>query len=393
VSGLQRLLVVSHVAHFEHEGRLFAYGPYARELDIWADLFGEVVIAAPLRQQHPPADVIAFSRSNVSIVPQLETGGDDVLAKALQLLALPVHIWRLSRTMWRADAIQVRCPGNLGLLGCLLAPWFRKPRVAKYAGQWNNYEGEPWTWRWQKSLLHSHWWEAPVLVYGDWPGQPAHVLPFFTSVMDEGQMVRTRGAAARDWSKRPLEILFVGRLSEAKNVDVILRAIGQMQNEAEGIRLRIVGDGPMRGSLQALARELEIGDKILFEGAVPQTKVLDFYEQGDVLVIASQTEGWPKAIAEAMAFGLVCVGSNRGFVPQMLGEGRGLLVEPRDTEALAFALRSVLNNPAWAQQISKRAAAWAQKFTLERFRDALRSTLDSAWGVRFGGGGLGPSPG
>jgi len=182
-----------------------------------------------------------------------------------------------------------------------------------------------------------------------------------------------------------LEVLFVGRLSGAKNVDVIMRAIAQLHDEEpECVRLRVVGDGPMRAALESLASSLKVADRVIFQGAVPQADVFDFYERAHVLVLVSQTEGWPKAIAEAMAFGLVCIGTNRGFVPQMLGEGRGLLVPPRDIRALKDALRSVLSDPGRAQQISERAAAWAQQFTLERFREALRRELESAWGVRLG---------
>src|SRR5438552_673673 len=178
VSKLQRLLVVSHVLHYRHEGRLFAYGAYAREIDIWGDLFPEVLIAAPLRDEEPPGDAIAFSRSNITVLPQLETGGNALGAKAVQLLAIPAHLWRLLQAMRIADAIHVRCPGNLGLLSCLLAPCFRKPRIVKYAGQWKNYAGESWTWRFQKWLLRSRWWRAPVLIYGKWPDQPGHIIPF-----------------------------------------------------------------------------------------------------------------------------------------------------------------------------------------------------------------------
>jgi len=378
---LQRLLIISHVVHYQHDGLLSAYGPYAREIDMWAGLFPEIVIAAPLRRESRPGDALPFRASNVSMAPQFETGGNRRFSKVVQLAAVPLHLWRLGRAMWDADAIQVRCPGNLGLLGCLLAPCFMKPRAAKYAGQWSNYDGEALTYRLQKTLLRSRWWKAPVLVYGEWSGQPPHIVPFFASIMGEAQMTRARSAELRDWTKRPLEVLFVGRLSEAKNVDVIIRAVAQLQAEGEWVRLRVVGDGPMRAALESLARELEIGDQVIFEGAVPQAKVLNFFEQGDVLVLVSQTEGWPKAIAEAMAFGLVCIGSERGLVPQMLGDGRGLLVEPRDVQALTGALRSVLRNPSRAEEISKRAAAWSQQFTLERFRDALREELESAWKV------------
>jgi hypothetical protein len=174
---IRRLLIVSHVAHYEYEGGIFAYGPYTREIDIWAELFPEIIIAAPVQRRTPPGDAIAFQHHNISLAPQRETGGDTLLAKVTQLLATPGHFWRLARAMRSADAIHVRCPGNLGLLGCVLAPFFRKPRVAKYAGQWSEFEGEPLSWRFQKRLLRSRWWHAPVLVYGKWPHQRCLTKP------------------------------------------------------------------------------------------------------------------------------------------------------------------------------------------------------------------------
>lgn len=378
---IRRLLIVSHVAHYEYEGGIFAYGPYTREIDIWAELFPEIIIAAPVQRRTPPGDAIAFQHHNISLAPQRETGGDTLLAKVTQLLATPGHFWRLARAMRSADAIHVRCPGNLGLLGCVLAPFFRKPRVAKYAGQWSEFEGEPLSWRFQKRLLRSRWWHAPVLVYGKWPHQPPHIVPFFTSVLDEAQMARARAAIRRDWAQRPLEVVFVGRLSAAKNVDILIRAVAALKREGEDLRLRIVGDGPLREECERLAASLGMAGRVIFEGAVPPSRVLDFYEQAHVLVLASQTEGWPKAIAEGMAFGLVCLGTDRGFVPKMLGEGRGLLIEPGNVAGLADALRWLIKHPDEAVKMSGSAAAWATGFTLERLREALRQQLLSSWDV------------
>ncbi len=383
MSDLQRLLVVSHVLHYEYDGRLYAYGPYAREIDIWGDMFAEVVIAAPVQRTAPPGDALPFQRPNISLSPQRETGGTTLLSKATQMLAIPGHLWRLACAMHRVDAIQVRCPGNLGLLGCILAPLFRKPRVAKYASQWSEFKTEPFSWRLQRRLLRSRWWRAPVLVYGQWPNQPPHIIPFFTSILNEFQMTRARASKPRNWSQRPLVALFVGRLSQAKNVHVIIRALADLRRGGDDLQLRIVGDGPMRAELEDLGRNLNLGERVFFEGAVPQGRVLDFYEQAHILVLASQTEGWPKAIAEAMAFGLVCIGSDRGLVPQMLGEGRGLLVQPGDVSGLARALHSIAMGPREAGEMSNLSANWARQFTLEGLREAIRKQLESSWAVNL----------
>lgn len=380
-----RLAVATICPHVWHLGRWWSYEPFVLEMNIWGELFSELLMVAPVEDGPPPAAWSPYRASEgITVIPFKRNKGRGLVQARTSLSEIPKMVHAIASAASRADAFHVRCPGSIGMLASLLAPMLSKRRVAKYAGQWPAANQEEISNVLQKRLLRSRWWGAPVLVYGKWPDQPTQIVPFFTSVMNESQMARARTAELRDWTKRPLEVLFVGRLSEAKNVDVIIRAIEQLQGEAEAVRLRVVGDGPMRGALKSLAVSSKVGDRVIFQGAVQQAEVLDFYEQGAVLVLASQTEGWPKAIAEAMAFGLVCIGTNRGLVPQMLGEGRGLLVPPRDVKALTDALRSVLSDPRGAQQISERAAAWAQQFTLERFRDALRTELESAWKVRLG---------
>ena len=379
---LCRLLVVSHVIHYRHVGELYAYGPYAREMDVWADLFSEVLIGAPCREERPPGDAIQFTRSNISIAPQPETGGDTRAAKVLQLAKLPFLIWSLSKAMRSADAIHVRCPGNLGLLGVVLAPLFCRRLIAKYAGQWTGYEGEPLTVGLQRALLRSRWWRGPVIVYGTWPNQPAHIVPFFTSIMTNQQMKRARrSSSARDAFSDPIRVLYVGRLSQSKNVHVLLSALSTLSSEGIKLRCDIVGDGPHRATLENQARELGVNDLVLFAGAQDFEHALSFYERNDVLVLASQTEGWPKAIAEAMAFGLVCIGSNRGLIPEMLGEGRGLVVPPGDVQALSTVLRDIAVAPERYYEMRVRAAEWSQRFALESLRDALCQLLEARWQV------------
>lgn len=375
----QRLVIVSHVIHHISGGQLFAYGPYAREIDIWADLFTEVVIAAPCRREAPAGDCLPFTRSNVSLYPQWETGGDTFTAKAAQLLALPAHVWNLSRALLRADAIHVRCPGNLGLVGVILAPLFSRRLIAKYAGQWNDYQGEPWTWRLQKKILRSAWWRGLVTVYGRWPNQPAKVVPFFTSILTADQIERARAAVTGKTSGRPLRVLYVGRLSADKNVSVLLAALAELKQQGVSMQCEIVGEGPERQSLEERTEVLGLRDCVDFTGGVEFAQVLDSYEHADVLVLASRTEGWPKAISEGMAFGLVCIGSNCGLVPEMLGEGRGVIVPPGDVDALTAALKRISVSPEDYEAMRVSAAAWAQKYSLEGLREALRDLLAARW--------------
>lgn len=378
---LRVLLIVSHVVHYEYGGRLFAYGPYAREIDIWADLFPTVRIAAPLRREPPAGDSLEFTRRNISVRPIAETGGETVGEKIRQLLAIPALLLALAREMRGADAIHVRCPGNVGLLGALVAPLFSPFLVAKYAGQWTGFPGEARTSKLQRAILRSAWWRGPVTVYGRWPNQPRNVVPFFTSLLADDQLERARRSARDKTFRLPLRVVYAGRLSADKNVDVLLSALSRLAPDGTAWRCSIVGDGPERASLERLAEGLGIRDRVLFTGALPHDRVLEVYESSDVLVLASDTEGWPKAIAEAMAFGLVCIGSDRGMVPEMLGEGRGIIVPPRDLEALTQALSSLVAKPQNCAARSLASARWGQRYSLESLKGSLRTLLIERWGL------------
>lgn len=374
-----RLVVVSHVVHYRFEGRLFAYGPYAREIALWAELFAEIAIASPCRSERPPADALPLEAENISILPQVEAGGETFRAK-LQLLAwLPVMIVRLVRAIAGADAIHVRCPGNLGLFGTVLAPLFGKPLIAKYAAQWSGSRGEGRLVRFQKWLLASSWWRGPVTVYGEWPDQPAHIVPFFTSLLSAEQMERARKSARRERSRTSWNVLYTGRLSQSKHVDAVLRALEAARRSGYPMTATIVGEGPERASLEALTEELRIQDAVEFTGGLAFEDVLERLERADILALVSETEGWPKAIAEAMAFGLIAIGSDRGFVPKMLAEGRGFVVPPGNSEELARCLVEIAQNPEHCDRMRRNAAGWAQQFSLEGLREAIRKLLLTSW--------------
>lgn len=375
----ERIVIVSHVVHYRDGDRLLAYGPYALEIGIWARLFPQISIAAPCRAEAPPGDCLALP-ANVRVLPQPETGGTTVRAKLAQLFMLPMSVWRLCSAMQSADAIHVRCPGNIGLLGVLFSPLFSRKRIAKFAGEWDRYDGEAVTVRLQRWLLRSRWWNAPVMVYTDKKERRGQIVPFFTPALTAGQLTRARATAtARDFAP-PRCVLYAGRLSAAKNVHVLLDAVAEVSRDGIPFTCTIVGDGPEREALESRASTLGISNLVRFEGAVSPNAVLDYYEAADLLVLASQTEGWPKTLTEGMAFGLICVGSDRGLMTSMLGEGRGLLVPPGDSSALARALhRAAIMTAEEIGDMRARATAWAGHYTAEQFENSLRGVLDSHW--------------
>jgi glycosyltransferase involved in cell wall biosynthesis len=182
---------------------------------------------------------------------------------------------------------------------------------------------------------------------------------------------------------RPSRVLYVGRLSRAKNVGAILGAIARAR--AAGLELTgtIVGEGPEQAVLEARRAELGLTDHVRFTGGLSFEKVLEELEKADILALVSETEGWPKAIMEAMAFGLVCIGSDRGQIPRLLGDGRGIVVPPGDEKALADNLIRIAATPESFRPMIRTASAWAQQFSLDGLRESIRELLENRWGRRL----------
>lgn len=388
-----KLVIVTSTIHYRVGECLYGYGPYTREIDIWADLFENVRIAAPLRNQAPPADCIPFTRSNISIVPQLETGGPTRRDKLLQILALPRHVWNVSLALSKAEAIHVRCPGNLGLLGVILAPLFSRYYIAKYAGQWNGYRGESIAVRMQRFILGSWWWrKGLVTVYGEWPNQPRQVIPFFTSMMTAEQVQRGAAVARKKKLALPAEILYAGRLAPSKGVDILLRSLGILLNKGFAFQLSIVGNGPERNRLVKLTQDLGLTGHVHFMGAVPYDQIMSWYEKSHILVLPSlHSEGWPKVLAEAMCYGLVCVGTDHGLVPWLL-RNKGVVVPVADVEGLATGLKGILEDSAAYDKLSKQASEWAHGYSLDKLKESLGNLLENRWGYRLPGVNPGISP-
>lgn len=378
---LRTLLIISHVVHYGYEAKIYAYGPYAREIEIWADMFRRVIIASPLRDEKPPEDCIPFKSKNIEVVAQLERGGNTFFEKIQLILSMPAIVFNLSKAIAHADAVHVRCPGNLGLLGALITPVFGKYRIAKYAGQWNGYPGEDWSVRFQRQLLKSKWWNAPVTVYGKWENQPAHIIPFFTSILTDEQIARARDSIQGKKMHAPIRILYAGRLSRAKNVHILLESLQELAQRNIRFVCKIAGTGEEYSSLTEIAKECGMDSKVEFLGAVQFEEMLPLYQWADVLTLASETEGWPKAITEAMAFGVVCIGSNRGLVPQILSENRGLIVEPGNKGELVETLLRVVRSPDLFEEISIRASSWSRQYTLNGLQTSLRSLMITAWNL------------
>jgi glycosyltransferase involved in cell wall biosynthesis len=133
-------------------------------------------------------------------------------------------------------------------------------------------------------------------------------------------------------------LLAVGMLLDAKAYDVLLPAVATLD-----VGLDIVGDGPLRGELEALAHSLGIADRVTFHGVLPKPEVANLMRQAELFVLASRYENNPCSLMEGLASGLPVVATAVGGVPELVTETNGRLARPGDAQGLADEIRAALD--------------------------------------------------
>ncbi len=149
-------------------------------------------------------------------------------------------------------------------------------------------------------------------------------------------------------------LILVGSLEQYyKAPDVIIAALAQLIEDGHNLELVIVGDGKYRKDFQELAQSLGVGNRVFFRGMLPAGQaVRDELDAADLFVLPSRTEGLPRAMIEAMARGLPCIGSTVGGIPELLPAED--MVPPGDVSALAQKIREVILAPGRMQAMSER---------------------------------------
>lgn len=165
----------------------------------------------------------------------------------------------------------------------------------------------------------------------------------------------------------PPMLISIGTLAQMyKGVDVLIRAVARCVDQGFQLSLTVVGDGQHREELEQLAATLGLKGCVHFAGQLPAgSAVRDALDRADLFVMPSRQEGLPRAMVEAMARALPCIGSRIGGIPELLSEDS--LVSVGDDAALAHAIMAVLQDPKRMARMSAENLARAHEFREESF--------------------------
>lgn len=373
-----KLVIVSHTEHYRRDGQIVGWGTTVREIDYLSRLFDQVVHVAPLHSGVAPASAIPYQSERVELRAVSRSGGRTPMSKVGILWQWPEYARVILRELRGADVVHVRCPANISLLAIMLLAVVRQPRIRwiKYAGNWAPTGGEAWSYKFQRWWLRHNLSRSVVTVNGEWPEQPRHVFSFLNPCLTDREVETGSEVALDKELRQPIRLIFVGRVDEAKGIGHSLDIVRELSERGVSLLLDVVGDGPERPHFERVADELGIKHLVRFHGALSRLVLPELYSRAHLILLPSSSEGWPKVLSEAMAYGVVPIASNISSIPYYLDKfGTGKTIAPNDISGYVKAVQWYVAHPRKWKEEAYCGVQAAAKFSYREYLEAVQALL------------------
>lgn len=376
-----KFVIISHVNHLVQNNQIFGYGPYIREMNIWLKHVEKVEVVANISNREISKIDLAYQHDSLKFTELKSFNLTTVKEIAKTVTIIPSLLITIYKAMKRADHIHLRCPGNVGLLGCLVQILFpNTTKTAKYAGNWDPKAKQPWSYRLQKWILNNTFLtkNMQVLVYGEWEGTSKNIKSFFTATYTNNEATISKQLPSKTISTTlPIQFMFVGTLVHGKRPEYALQLFLEINKINPNTVLNFYGEGKLRPELESFIQKNKLQNVVTLHGNQPKEVVEKAYQNSHFLILASKSEGWPKVVAEAMFWGCVPLSTNVSCVKQMMGHGeRGLVLKMKMEEDVA-QINQIIHAPQRFEEMSSAGKKWSTNYTLDKFESEIQKLLNT----------------
>lgn len=369
-------LIVTQVPHILNNNQYYSYAPYIREMNIWLKYVTKVIIIAPTENAQVSEINLPYHHNNIEFIKVNSFNVKSKRSIFFTILNIPILFYKIIKCCFKANHIHLRCPGNMGLLGSLAQVFFPfKTKTAKYAGNWDLNSKQPFSYKLQQKILSNTFLtkKMRVLVYGEWEESTKNIKPFFTATYSENEKIN---CLPRKLNEK-IKIVFVGTLVSGKKPMFAIELLQKLLRNGVDIQLDIYGDGVLKDELLIFVKTNNLQKRIFFHGNQNNETLKKAYQESHFVILPSESEGWPKAIAEGMFWGCVPIATKVSCVPYMLNFGnRGILID-LDVENDFIKVIELLNNQQKFIEYSQKALIWSQKYTLNYFEQEIKLLLQT----------------
>lgn len=369
-----KFLIITHTPHKILGNQIFAYEPYVREMNLWLENVTVTKVISPILKRSPRSIDTFYKSKKVNHINIPGINFIGIKNKIVSIFNLPFIFYKIFINCFWADHIHLRCPGNIGLMGCLVQLFFpNKIKTVKYAGNWDPKSKQPLSYRIQKWIVSNTFLthNCKVLVYGKWEKQSKNIFPFFTATYKESDIITFPIKNLND----RIKIIFVGAFTKSKQPMLSIKATQELSRLGYNVELNMYGDGSEFETIKKYIENNNLGKLIFLHGNQEKEIIKKAFQEAHFLIFVSKSEGWPKVVAEAMFWGCVPISSIVSCIPYMLDYGkRGVLVNPVVDEIIVSLEEYIFDENKY-KIISNLAMDWSQKYTLDLFSKEIKTLI------------------
>lgn len=365
------LLVVSDTAFFKEGGKLFAFEPVVRELNALSPSFDKIIWLGSLVNSKKTAVTDAYN-SKIILIPMSSVHNNRFNILHV-LFAYPVFIYQILKHTAKANYVHTRGPSHPALISVLLSFTGRKKYWHKYAGNWM-IDKMPVTYTFQRSLLKKlHKQNIAITVNGKDAADHDRIFDFENPSLYQPELAVGRESIQYKSYSGKLNLLFVGALDHNKGILQLLDALGN--GIADRIaNIYIVGDGRLQKDVQKRATILNDA-RLHILGMKTRQELDSLYKICHLLIVPSFSEGFPKVIVEAAAYGCITVANNISSIHKYITDSEnGFLLKDNQPSTITETLHSIFSI-ADLKPIAEKASLICQSFTYEHYVQRIKTEI------------------
>lgn len=365
----KRLVVVSDTALYREGNQVFGFVAVVKELEFLQDNFEEIIwIGANRPELKDNGTLIEIKVPNIKTILLPKMGGKSLLQVLKILVLYPYLFVLIFKNIYKAEVVHTRLPSHPAFIAVLISYLFpKKIWWNKFAGSWEPTT-LPFFYKVQRNLLIKAI-HTKVTINGFWSDQPNHCLSFENPCLTQEDIIRGREVAEQKTFEGSYVFSFVGRLEDAKGVSRIIEALKNIPVEKIE-KVHFIGSGDDLEKYKNASRFL--GEKVVFHGFQNSEKVHQILKESHFFLLPSQSEGFPKVIAEAACYGCIPIVSNVGSIPHYISEKQGFVWPFKNDGSYAEVVReAVHSSPDSLAAQSQSILALAEKFTYASYYKKL----------------------
>ena len=374
---MKSLLIISDTPFYRSDTQTSVFEPTLREIEEIADLFDSIAWISYQRGELVPHNARVSKRQNIKLISMPDyRGGVGFLNKLKVLLSLPVQWIFILRHLRKYTVVHTRGPSVPALLVLLSSFVLIKSTYwYKYAGNWSE-SNSPYSFRLQRWLLKRQTNEKfHISINGDWPGLHNGFLNWENPCLNDKEWFNA-SHVQKNFSGK-WRICFVGNLDPFKGALRLVHALSSPGLSSKIAEVYIVGDGPELSVLESLHDKLPFTLHLM--GYMSRSEIFSkIYSTNHFLVLPSESEGFPKVVAEAAAHRCIPVTSRVSAIDQYIVHGKnGFLLSGASEASIVetFNMDILTRDPSDLNLVASEASVLARSFTYEGFREKVKRVI------------------